>query len=133
MKKYIVNITSHLIGKNRYDIVFSRIKDPKEFVKHIKLDLAHGDIRVVSPAKLGVIMCLFEVGDVMASSSELFGQVDFNGNCEDALRELVSLCLAFAIRDRLSTENIPGIPKWEGQLPFLVCLKNAMDYRAATQ
>ena len=59
--------------------------------------------------------CLsFEIGDVMASKKDLFNNVSFNGDCEEILRELVSLCLAFAIRDRL-TGGCQGITRWEGR------------------
>lgn len=117
MKQYIVNLTNHLIGKNGYDATFYRIGNLEKFVEHVKTDLEAGDVRAMSPAKLGEIMCSFEIGDVMAGKEELFNGVHFSGDCEELLRELVSLCLAYATRDRLSEERLPGIPKWEGRIP----------------
>lgn len=118
MRPYIVNLTSHLIGKNRYDVIFLR-PDVLDFVRHVKLDLDSGDVRNMSPETLGKIMCSFEVGDIIASKQELLEGVHFSGDCEEMLRELVSLCLAYAIRDRLSTFNVPGIPQWHGRVPGL--------------
>lgn len=117
MRQYIVNLTNHLIGKNGYDANLYRINNLEKFVEHVKTDLESGDVRTMSPAKLGEIMCSFEVGDVMAGKKDLFNGTHFSGDCEELLRELVSLCLAYAIRDRLSDERMPGIPKWEGRLP----------------
>lgn len=117
MKQYIVNLTNHLIGKNRFDETSYRIGNLEKFVEHVKTDLEAGDVRTMSPAKLGEIMCSFEIGDVIASKKDLFNGVHFGGDCEELLRELVSLCLAYAIRDRLSEERLPGIPKWEGRIP----------------
>lgn len=128
MRQYIVNLTNHLIGKNGYDATFYRINNLEKFVEHVKTDLEAGDVRTMSPAKLGEIMCSFEIGDVMAGKKDLFNGVHFSGDCEEMLRELVSLCLAYAIRDRLSEERLPGIPKWEGRLPgFQAGAKKVID------
>ena len=132
MKQYIVNLTNHLIGKNRFDETFSRIGNLDKFVEHVKTDLEAGDVRTMSPAKLGEIMCSFEIGDVMAGKKDLFNGVHFSGDCEEMLRELVSLCLAFAIRDRLSEERLSGIPRWEGRVPgFQAGFRNIIDDLAA--
>ena len=132
MKQYIVNLTNHLIGKNRFDETFYRIGNLEKFVEHVKTDLEAGDVRTMSPAKLGEIMCSFEVGDVMAGKKDLFNGVHFSGDCEEMLRELVSLCLAFAIRDRLSEERLPGIPRWEGRVPgFQAGFRNVINDLAA--
>lgn len=117
MRQYIVNLTNHLIGKNRYDETFYRIGNPDKFVGYVKTDLEAGDVQIMSPAQLGEIMCSFEIGDVMAGKKDLFSGVHFGGDCEKMLRELVSLCLAFAIRDRLSEKHLPGIPRQEGRVP----------------
>jgi hypothetical protein len=117
MKQYIVNLTNHLISKNGYDATFYRINNLENFVKHVKTDLEAGDVRAMSPAKLGEIMCSFEIGDVMASKNDLFDNTHFSGDSEELLRELVSLCVAYAIRDRLSEKRLPSIPKWEGRIP----------------
>ena len=128
MKQYIVNLTNHLIGKNRYDETFHRIINSERFTEHVKTDLEAGDVRTMSPAKLGEIMCSFEIGDVLAGKKDLFNGVHFSGDCEELLRELVSLCLAYAIRDRLSVERLPGIPKWEGRVPgFQAGAKKVID------
>jgi hypothetical protein len=132
MKQYIVNLTNHLIGKNRFDETFYRIGNLEKFVGHVKTDLEAGDVRIMSPAKLGEIMCSFEIGDVMAGKKDLFNGVHFSGDCEEMLRELVSLCLALAIRDRLSEERLPGIPRWEGRVPgFQAGFRNVIDDLAA--
>ena len=119
MKQYLVNLTNHLIGKNRYDETFHRIKNSEKFVEHVKTDLEAGDIRTMSPAKLGEIMCSFEIGDVMAGKKDLFNGTHFSGDCEEFLRELVSLCLAYAIRDRIDGRDLTGVPRWEGRVPGL--------------
>ncbi len=100
-KVYIKNLVSHLIRKNHYEEVFRRIADSGEFIKHIKTDLEFGDVRSVTPAKLGEIMCAFEDGDVLATKEELFANVHFYGDCRELLRELVSLCLAYKIKNVL--------------------------------
>ncbi len=132
MKQYIVNLTNHLIGTHRFDETFYRIEDPAEFVNYVKNNLDACDIDTMSPAKLGEIMCSFEIGDVLAGQKDLFNGVHFSGDCDELLRELVSLCLAYAIRDRLSKERLPGIPKWEGRVPgFQAGFRNVIDDLAA--
>lgn len=132
MKQYIVNLTNHLIGKSRYDETFHRIKDSDKFVEHVKTDLEAGDVRTMSPAKLGEIMCSFEVGDVMAGKKDLFNGTHFSGDCEEFLRELVSLCLAYAIRDRLDDRCPTSTPRWEGRVPgFQSGFKDVVDGLAA--
>lgn len=119
MRRYIVNLTSHLINKNRYDEIFARMNNPSEFLTHIALNLESDDVKDMSPETLGKIMCAFEIDDVMASKKDLFDGTHFSGDCEELLRELVSLCLAYAIRDRLSEESLSGIPKWKGRGPVI--------------
>ena len=113
MKPYIVNLTNHLIGTNRFDKIFLQIKDPEEFLKHVKISLEASNVRVMSPAKLGEIMCSFEICDVMAGQRDLFNATHFSGDCEGFLRELVSLCLAYVIRDRLDNRCPAGTPRWD--------------------
>lgn len=113
MRPYIINLTGNLIGKNRYDEVFHKIKNLNEFIKHVKFDLESSDIRIMNPDTLGRIMCSFEIGDVMASKIDLFSGVCFGGDCEDMFRELVSLCLAYVIRDRLDDNCQTGVPHWK--------------------
>jgi len=128
MRQYIVNLTNHLIAKNRYDEVFYKIGNPDEFVQHVKFDLDSGDVRTMNLDTLGKIMGSFEIGDVMASKKDLFNNVSFSGDCEEMLRELVSLCLAFAIRDRLDDHSPTGVPPWEGRIPgFQSGVKKVID------
>ena len=117
MRQYIVDLTNYLISKNRYDEILHRIVDWDKFVQHVKLDLESGDVRTMNPNTLGRIMCSFEIGDVMASKKDLFNGVSFSGDCEEMLRELISLCLAYAIRDRLDDRCPMGVPRWEGRIP----------------
>lgn len=99
--EYITNLTTNLITKNRYDA------HPlsADFVTHVKDDLEFLDVKSMTPETLGRIMGSFEIGDVMASKKELFEGVTFGGDCEQLLRELVALCLALAIRDRLDPHH----------------------------
>lgn len=113
MKQYIVNLTNHLISKNHYNETFQRVRDLDEFVEHVKIDLEAGDVRTMSPAKLGEIMCSLESGDVLASGRDLFNNTHFSGDCEEFLRELVSLSLAYVIRDRIDDRSPAGIPRWK--------------------
>lgn len=106
MREYIVNLTNNLIGKNRYDEIFRRMDNRNEFLTHVKFDLDSGDVRDMTPETLGKIMCSFEIGDVL--SSHPGKEVTFSGDCEDFLRETVSLCLAYAIRGRLNQELEPA-------------------------
>ena len=99
MREYIVNLTNNLIGKNRYDEIYRRLGNKDEFLKHVRLDLEADDVRTMSPEKLGQIMCAFEIGDVL--SAHPGKEVTFSGDCEELLREIVSICLAYAIRSRL--------------------------------
>src|ERR1700733_7832107 len=103
MKKYIQNLTDHLIRKNRYDLVrerfLSRARD--SFLRFVMLELAAGDVRDMSPETLGKIMCSFESEDIMATANELYSKLHFAGCCEDLLRDLTSLCLAYVIRERV--------------------------------
>lgn len=101
MRQYIQNLTDNLIGKNRYDDIRKRIQDSAKFLEHVQHDLEAGDVRDMRPETLGKIMCSFDIGDVMASKKEITERMHFAGDCEEMLRELVSLCLAYAIRDRV--------------------------------
>lgn len=132
MGQYIVNLTNHLIGKNGYDAIFHRIENLGKFVEHVKASLEAGDVRAMSPAKLGEILCSFEIGDVMAGKQELLDGLHFSGDCEELLRELVSLCLAYAIRDRLDDRCSPSTPRWEGRVPgFRASARKIIDDLAA--
>lgn len=105
MKEYIKNLTTGLISTHCYDELSKRIPDRADFLQHVKIDLEAGDIGKMRPETLGKIMAALDIGDVMASKEELFGGVHFSGNCEDLLRELVALCLAYVIRDRMDDQQ----------------------------
>ena len=105
MSPYILDLTSHLIKKNRYGDLLQHNLDSHALLSHIQLDLESGDVRDMNPATLGKIMTAFEIGDVMASKEDLFRQVHFTGDCEDLLRQMISTCLAYAIRDRLQAQD----------------------------
>ena len=113
MRKYIVDLTNHLIAKNRY---YTYPFDTS-FIGNVQLDLEAGEVGIMSPEKLGEIMCSFEVGDVMASKAELLGSLYFSGDCEELQRELVALCLAHVIRGRLDINRHSSIPPYNG--PFI--------------
>ncbi len=105
MRKYIVDLTNHLIAKNGYDREF-KIINKKLFLLAVKGDLYCGDVGKMSPATLGKVMCSFETGDVTATHP---GKgVPFTGDCEVMLREIVALCLAYVIRDRLDPNEQEG-------------------------
>lgn len=114
MRQYIVNLTDHLIARNKYGVIAGKITDPFVFMAHVKLDLEAGDVRSMSPEKLGAIMSEFEIGDVMLTSRQIHDAVGFNGDCEDFLRSLVALCLASVIADRLSPATARNVPPWRG-------------------
>ena len=119
MRQYIVNLTGNLIGKNNYDALAQKIGLTDKFIEHVKSDLEAKDVRKMSPETLGRVMCSLEVGDVMATKEQLCRSVHFAGDCEEMLRELLSLCLAYAIRDRLDYDHPTGVQLWEGRLPKL--------------
>lgn len=107
MRQYILNLTDNLIGRNNYKEVFSKIRSQEEFIDFVKMDQYCGEVRKMNPETLGKIMCAFDIGDVMATRQDLFNGVNFSGDCEEFLRELVSLCLAYAIRERLNVKETP--------------------------
>ncbi len=98
MSPYIVNLTTHLIGKHGYN---QYRMSSEEFRDHVAVALWADDVSRMKPAKLGEIMASFEIGDVMASKDELFELARFSGDCEEMLRTLVCACLAYAIWGRL--------------------------------
>jgi hypothetical protein len=109
MRKYIVDLTNELIAKNNYARSFKTTflgKERKSFLHFVKNDLNFGAVNEMSPATLGKIMCSFEVGDVAAEHP---GKgVPFSGDCEVMFREMVALCLAYVIRDRLDPNEQEG-------------------------
>lgn len=132
MRQYIVNLTNHLIGKNHYKAVFCEIDDQDKFVQFVKLDLVSGDVQDMSPGTLGKIMCSFEIGNVMASKEELCNNITFAGDCDEMLRDLVSICLAYAIRDRLDTHHLMmSVPTGKEQSGFWSSIKKIKNAMAA--
>lgn len=115
MKPYIVNLTDHLINKNKFDELAKRIFEWEVFVKHVEINLSSGDVAQMSPATLGKIMCSFEIGDVMAGKIQLMSRVYFAGDCGELLRCLVSACLAHAIWQRLNPYHGSTVPAWQGK------------------
>ena len=112
-REYIKNLTNHLIDTHHYDDeVWSRSNTRTSFPRHVALDLEANDIRDMSPETLGRILCSLEIGNVMASKNELFCALHFAGDCEEMLRELVALCLAYVIRDRLYPPAISNLPPY---------------------
>jgi len=108
MRTYIDNLTDNLITKNHYGQVFKKLGDGlksdglTEFIKHVKLDLLSGDVQKMNPKTLVKIMCSSEHDDDNpVYKSTLFASITFSGDFEEMLREMVSLCLAFAIYDRI--------------------------------
>lgn len=120
-QEYIVNLTNHLIQKNKYEDVFFQMNHPhytattkKEFIEYVKRNLElGGDVSKMSPTKLGEILCTFEIGDVSVSKKTLFENLHFTGDCEELLRELVSFCLANVIYDRIYPGSYSNLPKWD--------------------
>lgn len=108
MRKYIEQLTDDLIGKCHFDVTADLLTDREEFLRHAKVRLECGPVFKMKPDTLGKIMCALEVGDVMATKKDIFEHVSFSGDCEDLQRELVAVCLAYAIRDRL--EGVPNVP-----------------------
>ena len=106
-KTYIHNLIHNLIHKNGYAHLYERLHR-FDFVQHVKNDLYAVDVAEMNPETLGKIMCSFDTGDVMATRQDLFSGVTFGGDCEDFLRELVALCLAYAIWDVIMTELEEG-------------------------
>ncbi len=105
MRKYIEDLTNNLIGRNRYDTLMGHMDDDRDkFLEYVQIALRCGDVSDMKPETLGKIMCSFEIGDVPASHYELFSTIRFDsGDCDDLLRTLVSICLAYTIRNRLES------------------------------
>jgi hypothetical protein len=123
MRVYIINLTDHLIRKHRFDDDMGRlltgwsiaISNESDFLARVAQTLEFGAIRDMNPERLGYIMALFEIGDVMTTKEEIFEHVRFSGDCEDFLRQQVAFCLACVIRDRLtpSADPSPHIPPFQ--------------------
>lgn len=100
--QYIENLVKYLINKNNYIELFHRVQIGfDEFIGHVKWDLYAGEVKKMNPKTLGQIMCSFQPGEIRVDKDELFEKISFSGDCEDMLRELVSLCLACVIMDHI--------------------------------
>lgn len=128
-RKYIVNLTNHLIGRNRYDEAFIRIGDPYKFMDYVELDLVHDEVKVMSPERLGIIMCAFSNYDVRMTKADLASQISYSGDVADMLRQIVAVCLSRVIRDRIDPACPPiNLPKWTGRLGgFQLGFRTAID------
>ncbi|MSU55616.1 MAG: hypothetical protein EXS46_03730 [Candidatus Taylorbacteria bacterium] len=119
MRKYIDDLTDNLIGKHKFAVLFDRSLDVREhdvdFVDASRHILEHDDVAQMKPETLGRIMCGFEIGDVMTAHPGK--EVTFAGDCECMFREIVALCLAHAIYQKLQLSLRPRREKnkWEGK------------------
>jgi hypothetical protein len=117
VQQYIVNLTDHLIGKYRYYDYLVCATPPWDWIRfseRIKNDLETDEVRKMNPETLGRIMCSLEIGDVLIGKAELLHGLHFCGDCGDLLREMVSVCLARIIRDRLdpASDGLSSIPPY---------------------
>ena len=121
MRKYIVDLTNNLIGKHRSDPMYDWMingdaKIPEgsnpweQFTSHVTIDLLMTDIKAMKPHTLGEIMCSFEHSDVLTKHPGK--EVCFGGDAEGMFREIVALCLACVIRDRLDPRRPDFIPAY---------------------
>ncbi len=107
MRKYITDLTTALIQGNDFEALFNQARSKAQFVDFTKMFLANNEVGVMNPSTLGKIMYELQSGDVMATHEELFGEngIKFQGDTNLLLRDLVSMCLACVIRDRLDPEK----------------------------
>ncbi len=99
-----------MIGTHHFDQIGKHIKNRADFLNHIKLSIEAGEVKDMRPETLGKIMDSFEIGDVMATKRDLLEGLSFAGDCGEMFRELVALCLAYVIRERLEQVRMPNIP-----------------------
>jgi len=109
MSPYIYNLTNTLIGNGRYDLMMAT----ETLAKHIQIDLACGAVREMKPETLGKIMGAFETGDVMLTRNEIFQDIKFSGDCEEFLCDIVAICLASVIVNRLLA--MPTFPPYKSK------------------
>jgi hypothetical protein len=112
MRPYIKNLTDYLIGKHHFDAIYIQIPNRDNFLNHVRLSLEAAEVKLWKPETLGKILCQFEIGDVIASKTELAQKLYFAGDCEDMLRGMVAICLSYVIRDRLDPARMPGVPPY---------------------
>ena len=98
---YIVNLTNNIIGKLQLDQMIRQFNYQRpEFIEHATIVIEHAtDVSKMKPETLGIVMCSLS-GLVPAKNP--FAQIGFAGDTEESFRELVALCLAYVIHDRLT-------------------------------
>lgn len=109
MRKYIANLTSHLIEKNGYVQTFAKWAqdDAKGFAYCVQCDLEARDVGEMNPGTLGSILCEFEPGDTGLSCKEdIVAHIDC-ASPKIMLYAIVSLFLADVIVRRLQG-LVPG-------------------------
>lgn len=111
-RQYLTNLTDHLISKNGFDRLTLR---REEFIKHVAFELSIREVYMMSPGKLGEIMCAFEIGDVMASKQMFFDHLSFGGDCGEMLRKMVSVCLAYYIDERIHYPEATSLVPYQRQ------------------
>jgi hypothetical protein len=113
-KKYLVNLTDHLIGRNHLDEMVDMYDDQKQFVRHVSAALEVDELAKMTGETIGGIMDLLEVGDVVTSKAELLGNLHFGGDCGDLFREFASRCVAYFIYERLLPDQMrsPTVPAY---------------------
>jgi hypothetical protein len=121
MREYIRNLTDTLIRQRGFCQLVDGYCGPRNdgvvlnAIKHI---LEEDDICHMRPETLGKIMGNLNVGDLSIGKVELFTTLHFSGDGEDLLREMVALCLACVIRDRLSPFGGPcALPQYQRKTP----------------
>lgn len=112
MRPYIKNLTDHLISRNRFFDEWKLIKDREKFLQTVKRTLLVRDVQDMRSETLGKIMCSFEPEDVPAARHELLKGIAYGGDCEEVLRELVALCIAYAIRERIDHQRGSPVPPY---------------------
>lgn len=123
MTPYIVNLTNSLIGKHRFnDLFFNRHRSfdyKTKFIEMVAYDLEMNDVRQMNPETLGRVLCSLETGDVLTGKKEILGGLHFSGDPGETLREMVAVCLAYVIRDRLDPDMADsGIPRYKSSRPL---------------
>jgi hypothetical protein len=118
MTPYIENLTNSIIGKHRFDELFRRRIGETSFVESVSSTLEVDDVQQMKPETLGRVLCSLEVGDVILSKKELLGGLHFSGDPGDTLREMVAVCLAKVIHDRLDPRMTEAhIPRYKSSRP----------------
>lgn len=118
MRTNILLITNNLISKYQYWKLFEEINDLDAFVRRVTEHLREHEIDFLTPAELGVTICSFDPGDIVTTQQGVFTNAFFTGDTEKYLRQMLALCLAYIIRDRLDplSEN-KNVPRWENLQP----------------